>query len=196
MKLMGLSSTMYWISCLLGALPFGMIITIALVGSCCIPFSGAAGPIFNSSPILLFIFYVMYTVNITTFAFLLSCFINKARNAVVASATLFVATSFGVDLAIKYMTSRIMTLLVGTIVPQTGLDIFLKQLVKMELRDRTMTFSNFMDNPSVPHQSGLEAVLILILNSTFNMLIVAYVDAVNPGEFGVPQPFNFFLTVS
>jgi hypothetical protein len=42
----------------------------------------------------------------------------------------------------------------------------------------------------------LAVILILILDTFIFMVVAWYVDAVHPGEFGVPQPYYFPFTVS
>lgn len=42
----------------------------------------------------------------------------------------------------------------------------------------------------------LAVILILLLDTLVYMLIAWYVDAICPGDFGVPQPLYFPFTVS
>ena len=44
--------------------------------------------------------------------------------------------------------------------------------------------------------SLLDAILMLLADSCFYFIVTWYVDQINPGEFGVPRPWNFPFTVS
>ncbi|KAK7502995.1 hypothetical protein BaRGS_00005621 [Batillaria attramentaria] len=57
-------------------------------------------------------------------------------------------------------------------------------------------WSNF-DKPTYPNTvSVLDAMLMLVVDTVMHLIVTWYMDAVFPGEFGVPQPYLFFLTVS
>ncbi|CAL1545773.1 unnamed protein product, partial [Lymnaea stagnalis] len=124
----------------------------------------------------------------------ISCFIQKARNSVMIVATVFIASLFGVRLALNYAWTRLYTYVLGTVLPQSGILIFIKVWFDLEKRNRELTLSTIAENTTAPHQTALDGILILIINSLFNLLVVWYLDIVNPGEYGVPQPYNFCVT--
>ena len=58
-------------------------------------------------------------------------------------------------------------------------------------------WSNFHKPPTVDSNFSLLTSMIMMLSDTaLYLLVMWYVDAVMPGEFGVPEPFYFPFTVS
>ncbi|CAL1545768.1 unnamed protein product, partial [Lymnaea stagnalis] len=88
----------------------------------------------STNPVLVFVVLILYVTNNTTFALAMSCFIQKARNAIVVAATLFIATWFGSRLILKYCLTRSITLVMGTFVPQAGINVFIYDFFSLELR--------------------------------------------------------------
>ncbi|KAK7479401.1 hypothetical protein BaRGS_00029318, partial [Batillaria attramentaria] len=59
-----------------------------------------------------------------------------------------------------------------------------------------ISWSNYHE-PVYPNNLPLSHVMLMLLFDTaIHLTITWYLDTVLPGEFGVPQPYNFFLTVS
>ncbi|KAK7443281.1 hypothetical protein BaRGS_00040468, partial [Batillaria attramentaria] len=59
-----------------------------------------------------------------------------------------------------------------------------------------ITWSNY-DKAVYPNPWSLyDSMLMLLLDTALHLIITWYLDAVLPSEYGVPEPFYFFLTVS
>lgn len=60
-----------------------------------------------------------------------------------------------------------------------------------------LQWNNFTEPPTVDGNFSMLAVILLLILDTFIYMVIAwYVDAIHPGDFGVPQPFYFPFTVS
>ena len=58
-------------------------------------------------------------------------------------------------------------------------------------------WKNFIHPASVDDNFSLgDAMLMLIIDTALYLLVAWYVDNVFPGEYGVPEPWYFFFTVS
>lgn len=67
----------------------------------------------------------------------------------------------------------------------------------LSLSGAGIQWNNFYKPPTVDGNfSMLAVILILILDTVLYMIVAWYVDAIRPGDFGVPQPFYFPFTVS
>ncbi|XP_059142657.1 phospholipid-transporting ATPase ABCA3-like [Physella acuta] len=49
-------------------------------------------------------------------------------------------------------------------------------------------------NLNSPHKTWFNCLLIIALNTIFNIFLLWYINNIYPGQYGIPRPYNFFLT--
>lgn len=198
MKMMGLRTSVYWLSwfikamiyLMLSCLFFGVFLSIKL---------GDKGAVLNNShPTLIYVFLLCYSVSIVAFAFMISSFFTSANVGATAAFILFLLTYIPYFfLQSRYETMSIDEKILACLLSNVAMAFGVNTFGLYEGTTAGAQWWNFYKPASIDDNfSLLFAMLMLLGDSLLYFLIAWYVDNVRPGAYGVPKPFYFLFTKS
>ncbi|KAL3853226.1 hypothetical protein ACJMK2_016782 [Sinanodonta woodiana] len=193
MKMMGLSTVMYWLSWFVKCLIYLAIAMIFYTLLLCIPI-GSKGKVLNyTEPTLFYVFLFAYALSLIAFCFMVSTFFKKANSAAFAGGILFFLTYF----PFFFLTDRYEDMSQGEkmaacLLSNIALAFGCNTIAIYEGTGEGAQWSNFYRPGTVDDNfSLLDALGMLLVDTVLYMLVAWYVDNVHPGEYGVAQPFYF-----
>ncbi|KAL3853296.1 hypothetical protein ACJMK2_016847 [Sinanodonta woodiana] len=193
MKMMGLSTVMYWLSWFVKCLIYLAIAMIFYTLLLCIPI-GSKGKVLNyTQPTLFYVFLFFYALSLIAFCFMVSTFFKKANSAAFAGGILFFLTYF----PFFFLTNRYQDMsqrekMAACLLSNIALAFGCNTIAVYEGTGDGAQWNNFHKPGTVDDNfSLLNAMGMLLLDTVLYMLIAWYVDNVHPGEYGVAQPFYF-----
>ncbi|OWF51665.1 ATP-binding cassette sub-family A member 3-like [Mizuhopecten yessoensis] len=193
MKLMGLSSTVYWLSWFFKALVY-LVIACAIYTILFAVKIGDKGSVLNNSdPSLVFVFLICYSTSIIAFCFMISTFFNKANTGANVGGILYFLLYFPYFfLANYYETMSRSEKLATCLIFNTGMALGVNTIGIYEGTGDGARWTNFYKPATVDDNfSLLDSMIMLLADSVLYLLVTWYVDNVHPGEYGVPQPWYF-----
>ncbi|XP_045632438.1 phospholipid-transporting ATPase ABCA3-like [Ursus americanus] len=169
---------------------------IIIISMICVLFSIFSEPIFRFSDCsFIFVFLMCYAIASIFFAFMISTFFNKVRLAASAGSLLYFASFFPFNAITQFYGELTLTKKVAACLSSNvALALGISRLLKLELRqigirwDNIWTPVNLEDNLMFGH-----ILLMLLLDAFLYGLVTWYIETVFPGQYGVPQPWYFFL---
>eukprot|EP00795_Rhopilema_esculentum_P013264 gene13264-4097_t len=194
MKMMGLSNWVHWVSWFVKNFAFLTIscalITIVLKASKVFEYTDG---------FLLFVFFLAYSFSIIFFCFAISVFCCNVICGMLVGALFWIATyvpyaviASGTNI---YDTMSVSQKAAACLLPNTCLGIGIQVMTNLEAAQIGSQWDNIAMSSSVDENFNLLMVIIMFFaQSLIWWIITWYVEAVFPGEFGVPKPFYFFLT--
>ncbi|XP_067672614.1 phospholipid-transporting ATPase ABCA3-like [Haliotis asinina] len=199
MKMMGLSNWLHWMAWFIKYFLFSLISIILMT----IFFSVRVGPkhenvIGNTDPIILFLFLTIYCISAICFCFAVSVFFKKANSGAAAGGILF----FCSYIPYFFIQNRYDTMTWGEKIAacidfQVAMAFGGQVIGMFEGIGSGVQWSNLPQGVSVDDNFALLHIFLMMLfDSVLYCAIAWYVEAVFPGEFGVPQKWYFFLTRS
>ncbi|XP_055882496.1 phospholipid-transporting ATPase ABCA3-like isoform X1 [Biomphalaria glabrata] len=198
MKLMGLSSSVHWISwyitfsCYL--VPAMAVYTIL----CCASLTKNGSVIGKTDASLLFVFFLCYIVAVISFIFMVSTFVQKANTGATVSGVLFIGFFFSYFFIQRNyenytMNTKIYMSFLFNVAMALGVNI----IGIFEGTGEGAQWSNFHKPATVDDNLSLLACMFMLLvDSGIHFMICWYLDNVRPGELGIPKPFYFCFTKS
>lgn len=200
MKIMGLPNWLHWTAWFVKAFIFLLIsiilITILLTISW---YPGTTFSVFTlSDPLVIFLFLLLYIWSVITFCFMMSVFFSKANTAAaIGGAAFFITYTPYLFLRNQYDTINLSTKLLSCLGSNTAMSLGFQLIIRHEGTGEGAQFNNIWKTTSPDDDLTLGAVMMmLIADAVLYMLIALYVEAVFPGEYGVPQPWYFPFTTS
>lgn len=193
MKIMGMGSTVHWI---------GWFITKLSVVTCtCVLLSLilTAGKVCeNSDPLVLFVLLELFGISTIILSFLLSTFFSKARLAAACGGIVYFCFYFPYVLVTRDIDSmtrnqKFMACSLST----TAFGLATDYLGKFEEMGVGMQWNNLYDPLSACDNFSMgDAMNMLVWDSIWMMLLTLWIEAVFPGEYGIPLPWYFFISPS
>ncbi|XP_070341281.1 phospholipid-transporting ATPase ABCA3 isoform X2 [Equus asinus] len=152
----------------------------------------------HSDPSLVLVFLVCFAISSISFSFMVSTFFSKANMAAAIGGFLYFFTYipyFFVAPRYNWMTlsQKLFSCLLSNVAMAMG-----AQLVgKFEAKGTGVQWRDLLSPVNVDDDFSFGQVLgMLLLDSILYGLVTWYVEAVLPGQFGVPQPWYFFIMPS
>ncbi|XP_019855200.1 PREDICTED: ATP-binding cassette sub-family A member 3-like [Amphimedon queenslandica] len=188
MKIMGLSNWVLWTSWFTKQFLFYLIPTIIM--TLMLRFATVFP---KSNPFLVFVYLSMYMLSGISFCFFISVWFSTARIGLMAGFICwFVAYFPYLFIAPNYESISLGPKLGVCIIPNSCVGFGVTVLSILELRQEGLTFSNFATPLSLDDPIHMGWIVLMLAIDTFvYMLLYWYIDAVKPGEYGVPKPFYF-----
>lgn len=193
MKLMGLSSTVYWLSWFFKAFLY-LVIACAIYTILFAVKIGDKGSVLNNSdPSLLFVFLMCYSCSIISFCFMMSTFFTKANTGANAGGIIYFLLYFPYFFLTNYYETMTRSEKMATcLIFNTGMALGVNTIGIYEGTGDGARWSNFHQPATVDDNfSLLDAMLMLLVDTVLYLLVTWYVDNVHPGDYGVPQPWYF-----
>ncbi|XP_042778092.1 phospholipid-transporting ATPase ABCA3-like isoform X1 [Panthera leo] len=147
-----------------------------------------------SDPSLVFVFLLCFAIATMFFSFMVSTFFNKVHFAVSVGGFIYLVTYFPVvTVSINFAEMTFTQKLASCLSSNIAMGLGTKFLVKAEMEKIGIKWSNIFSPPKMEN-FGFAHILGMFLFDAFLYGLVAwYIEAVFPGEYGVPKPWNFFL---
>ncbi|XP_069124776.1 phospholipid-transporting ATPase ABCA3-like [Argopecten irradians] len=195
MKMMGLSNWLHWSAWFTKYFLFLLItVSIMTVFFCVKTYKGRV--IGLTDPSLLFVFLMLYAVATISFCFAISVFFKKANSGAAAGGILFFISYIPYFfLEPRYNTFTWGQKIAACVVSNIAMAYGGAVIGMFEGTGTGVQWDNFTKGASVDDDFAMSHIMImLVVDTVVYSLITWYVEAVFPGEYGVPQPWYFFLT--
>ncbi|CAD5115360.1 DgyrCDS4339 [Dimorphilus gyrociliatus] len=193
MKIMGLNGWMHWIAWFAKYLLF-MLASVALMTILfCVKASRQGKVVGYTSSAVMFFFLLMYSIMTICFAFCVSVFFSKSNPGAAGAGIIFVITYIPYFYIQQvYDTLSMSSKLAACLLPNIAMSLGCQVIGMFEGTGSGVHWDNIFSGVSVDDDfSLLHTILMMILDSVICLIIMWYVEAVWPGDFGVPQPFYF-----
>uniref|UniRef100_A0A0N4Z6E8 ABC transporter domain-containing protein n=1 Tax=Parastrongyloides trichosuri TaxID=131310 RepID=A0A0N4Z6E8_PARTI len=190
MKVMGLKQYINWLSHLI--INYIKMLLPVIVITILMKFVAE-----NTDASLILIFFLLYTFNVVYFAFFISTLLQSATAGTLFAVLGWMLLYFwsvifqALDTQANY---GFTTKMVNFINPNVVLTYAALSIGRYETQASGITWSSIW-SPPTPDQDICFAhyLLMLIVDAIIFIILTGYIEAVNPGGEGVPQPFYFFL---
>uniref|UniRef100_A0A5F9C7X5 ABC transporter domain-containing protein n=1 Tax=Oryctolagus cuniculus TaxID=9986 RepID=A0A5F9C7X5_RABIT len=190
--MIGLSNGMLWASYFVTYLMLYLIIITLL---CAIVHERILQ---HSDPSVVTVFFLLYVISLILFGFMISTFFTNASLAVAITGFFYFLTFFPQVIiidqyAVMSLTQKVSACLIANIALAIGIDL----LCKMEMKGDGLQWNN-LSSPVTPGDTFTLAHVfgMLLFDACLYGLVAWYVEAVFPGEYGVPKPWYFFVQKS
>uniref|UniRef100_A0A665VH39 ABC transporter domain-containing protein n=1 Tax=Echeneis naucrates TaxID=173247 RepID=A0A665VH39_ECHNA len=198
MRMMGLSNWLHWSAWFLMFFLFLSISVFFVTLLLCIQVSPNGAVLSYSDPTLVFVFLLLFTVATINFSFMISAFFSRANVAAAAGGFIYFLSYLPyLFLWPRYdllsHVQKVSACLISNVAMAMG-----AQLIGMfEGKGTGIQWSNLFDSVTVDDDFSMAQVLALLLfDSVLYGLVAWYMEAVFPGEYGVPLPSYFFVLPS
>ena len=193
MKMMGLSNWLHWTAWFINSFVFVLIPVIVIAIMLSVSF-GANGRMLNKSDgSLVFVFLVLYVLSAIMFSFLVSTFFYRANIAAAASGILWFATYIPYFfLSQNYNTLSRGSRIAASLDFNVGMALGSFLIGQWEGEGSGAQWSNLGKGVSVDDPFSLgDVFLMLFIDCIVYGILTWYIEAVFPGEFGIPRRFYF-----
>ncbi|XP_040096160.1 phospholipid-transporting ATPase ABCA7 isoform X2 [Oryx dammah] len=187
MRAMGLSATALWLGWFLSCLgPFLLstaLLVLVLKFGDILPYS---------HPGVLFLFLAAFAVATVVQSFLLSAFFSRANLAAACGGLAYFLLYLPYVLCVAWrdqlpMGGRVAASLLSPVAFGFGCE----SLALLEEQGEGAQWHNFGTGPTADVFSLAQVSGLLLLDATLYGLAIWYLEAVCPGEYGIPEPWNF-----
>lgn len=197
-RMMGLSSWLLWTAWFL---LFFLLLLVAISFMTllfCIKVKKGVAVLAHSDPALVLLFLACFAVSSISFSFMVSTFFSKANMAAAIGGFLYFFSYipyFFVAPRYNWMTlsQKLFSCLLSNVAMAMGAQL----IGKFEAKGTGIQWRDLLSPVNVDDDFTFGQVLgMLLLDSVLYGLVTWYVEAVLPGQFGVPQPWYFFILPS
>ncbi|XP_048350984.1 phospholipid-transporting ATPase ABCA3 [Sphaerodactylus townsendi] len=198
MRMMGLSNWLHWSAWFLMFFLFLLVSIFFVTVLFCIKVSEQGAVLTSSDPTLVFAFLTVFSVSTISFSFMVSTFFSKANVAAAAGGFLYFFSYIPYFfISPRYDRMSHNQKLSSCLVSNVGMAMGAQLIGMFEGKGTGIQWRDLMKPVSVDDNFTLAHVLgMLLLDSILYGLVAWYVEAVFPGEYGIPQPWYFFIMPS
>ncbi|XP_070199001.1 phospholipid-transporting ATPase ABCA3-like isoform X2 [Littorina saxatilis] len=198
MKMMGLSSGALWTSWFLTIYLYHFIVmtilTLVFSMESNTPNKALLGDLSLS---LFWVFLMLYSAATTSFCLMMGALLKKTSYAWVVACFLFFGTTimnYFFDYWYIYHMTR-WEKVAASLVFGHALGFGIIIISKHDQANVPLTWSKLTEPMDYEDtMSMMDVWLMLLVDTGIHLLVAWYLDNVAPGDFGLPKPFNFFLT--
>lgn len=193
MKMMGLNGWLHWLAWFTKYFIF-LVITMALAAVFfTVKFSERGRVLNQSSRSVIFVFFLLYSISSIMFCFCISVFFSKANIAAAAGGILWFMNYIPYFfIQQSYDTMGLGSKLASCLLSNVAMSLGAQLIGKFEGEGTGVQWSNLNHGPSIDDDLTLGYVFwMFAVDSVVYGLIAWYVEAVFPGDYGVPQPWYF-----
>ncbi|XP_066238945.1 phospholipid-transporting ATPase ABCA3 [Saccopteryx leptura] len=198
MRMMGLSSWLHWAAWFLLFFLLLLIAVSFMTLLFCVKVKKDVAVLAHSDPSLVLVFLVCFAISSISFSFMVSTFFSKANMAAAVGGCLYFFTYipyFFVAPRYNWMTlsQKLFSCLLSNVAMAMGAQL----IGKFEAKGMGVQWQDLLSPVNVDDDFSFGQVLgMLLLDSVLYGLVTWYVEAIFPGQFGVPQPWYFFIMPS
>ncbi|XP_033737988.1 phospholipid-transporting ATPase ABCA1-like [Pecten maximus] len=193
MKIMGLGNGVHWMAWFINAF-VTMFVTITLLVVIC-----KYGKIIqHSDPVILLLFFISFCVATISMVFMISVFFSQANLAACSAGFLYFLMYQPYSFAKRWedVLSGVHKM-AFCFSSNVAFGFGCTYIARFEEQNTGVQWSNIAQSPLVDDGfSMLYCILMLWLDSILYGLITWYIEAVFPGQYGIPRPFYFFCLKS
>ncbi|XP_006153359.1 ATP-binding cassette sub-family A member 3-like [Tupaia chinensis] len=191
--MIGLSNWMLWAAYFF---TFLCLYSVTIIVLCIILFVKIEpAPVLQySDPTLVFAFLLLYAIATIFFSFMTSTFFSKTNFAVAWGGLLFFVIYFPASsLFMHYAQMTFIRKLVFCLSSNYAMALGVKFLVEAEKGKIGIKWSNIVSSHNLDNFLFVYVLGMFVFDAFLYGLVTWYVEAVFPGKYGVPKPWNFFL---
>uniref|UniRef100_A0A8C2YFC7 ATP binding cassette subfamily A member 3 n=1 Tax=Coturnix japonica TaxID=93934 RepID=A0A8C2YFC7_COTJA len=194
MHMMGLSNWLHWSAWFLMFFLFLLVSVFFVTVLFCVKVRAV---LTSSDPTLVFTFLAIFSISSISFNFMVSTFFSRANVAAAAGGFLYFFSYIPYFfISPRYDLMSHSQKLASCLISNVAMAMGAQLIVSCFPAGTGIQWRDLMKPVSVDDNFTLAQVLgMLLLDSVLYGLVAWYVEAVFPGEYGVPQPWYFFLTV-
>ncbi|KAB0796441.1 hypothetical protein PPYR_10502 [Photinus pyralis] len=200
MKIMGLPNWLHWTAWFVKTF-FIMLVTVILMVILMTAkwYPGRNYTVFSqSNPLVIFVFLLFFICATITFCFAISVFFSRANTAATIAGMAWFLSYFPYTfLADRYARMTLTEKLITCLCSNSAMAYGFQLVIMFEGVGEGLQWHNIWKT-STPDDNLTLGYLMLMLSvdCVLYLLIALYVEAVFPGEYGVPKPWYFFVTRS
>ena len=191
--MMGLSGWLHWLAWFTKYFLFLLIIMAFATLFFTVKFNSNGRVLNKTSPTVLFVFLMLYAVSSIMFCFCVSVFFSKANIAATAGGIIWFCNYIPYFFVAQYYdTMSVGAKAASCLLSNVAMSMGAQLIGKFEGAGIGSQWSNLNHGPSIDDDFTLGLVMVMfVIDSLIYGLIAWYVEAVFPGDFGVPQPWYF-----
>jgi len=201
MKMMGLPSWMHWTCWFINCIGVSIISIIIMVLLVCLEFKAGTGAVLDySNPFLIFIFLFLYASALICFLFIISTFFDRPNIAlslgVIIHILSYVIPNSSINkTADSFADYSMQEKMMMALIPNINLIWGIKMLMSSEGKGTGLQWSTLFSRarPGDPLTMGAVWIMFLV-DIVLYCLIIAYIDKIAPGKFGVAKKWYFPFT--
>ncbi|XP_071520079.1 phospholipid-transporting ATPase ABCA3 [Panulirus ornatus] len=195
MKMMGLQNWLHWSAWFIKSIMFLATSTIIITILLCTHWHGpeSLAVLSKSDPSLVFVFLLLYTTCSICFCFFLSTLFSKANSAAAVTGLIWFFTYVPyMILRPRYSSLTLTNKIVLCLLSNTAMSLGCQLTSMFEGVGSGIQWKLIFRGVSPDDSFTLGHVFgMLILDAIVFLLLTWYIEAVRPGDFGVPQPWYF-----
>ncbi|XP_075213435.1 phospholipid-transporting ATPase ABCA1-like isoform X2 [Lycorma delicatula] len=193
MHVMGLGNGIHWVGWFIDSL-IPMLLTIFLL-TVILTYGSILR---NAEPTLIYCFMTVYCIATISQSFLISVFFSRANIAAASGGLIFFVLYLPYPFMVRWMlflspTVKAFMCLSSNVAFGLGASYF----SLYEERGTGLHWEDVYESPLYNDEFSLYYVMLLLgVDSVIYMLLTWYIEAVAPGQYGVPKPWYFPLNIS
>uniref|UniRef100_A0A5F8GU53 ABC transporter domain-containing protein n=1 Tax=Monodelphis domestica TaxID=13616 RepID=A0A5F8GU53_MONDO len=194
LQMMGLSNWLLWSSYFITFF-FSFLITICLLTLFFFMQVFDQPIIYHSDSSLVFIFLLCFALSSMFFGFMISTFFNKANMAVATGGCIYFITYLPyLFISSRYNQMSLDQKLAACLLSNIAMTMGINMIVRFEIKGIGVHWERLTDTVSIDDDLNLGHILGMMLVDAFCYGLAGwYMEVVFPGEYGIPQPWYFFL---
>ncbi|XP_036597538.1 ATP-binding cassette sub-family A member 3-like [Trichosurus vulpecula] len=147
---------------------------------------------------LVFVFLMCFAIVSIIFSFMLSTFFSKTKMiSSVGFLVYFISYLPHIFVQSKYKQLALSQKLLSCLFSNVAMNLGIKLLIKSEIKGTGLHWEGLRQPVTTDDDLCFEYILEMLLFDSFIYAMVTwYMEAVFPGQYGIPQPWNFFLKPS
>lgn len=191
--MMGLNGWFHWLAWFTKYFIFLLITMVLATIFFTIKYNDNGAVLNQSSPTVVFVFLTLYAISSIMFCFCVSVFFSRANIAAAAGGIIWFCNYIPYFfVAQSYDTMSLGTKAASCLLSNVAMAMGAQLIGKFEGAGTGAQWSNLNQGPSIDDDFTLGLVFVmLIVDSLIYGLIAWYIEAVFPGDYGVPQPWYF-----
>uniref|UniRef100_A0A182TFV1 ABC transporter domain-containing protein n=1 Tax=Anopheles melas TaxID=34690 RepID=A0A182TFV1_9DIPT len=197
MKIMGLQNWVLWTSWFVKCFVFTQISIGLVVLFLKVPWYSTPNVsvlTYSDAGVIWLIFFV-YGISIITFSFMLSTLFSKANSGgAVAAIIWFLAFAPYIIMVQDYRNLTVSQKLGSALLLNSAIGFAMRLVGVYEGTTQGVQWSTLFHDSDVDDINIGQMLLMLLGNAAIYMLITLYIEQVFPGDFGLAQPWYFFVT--
>ncbi|KAL5022830.1 hypothetical protein ScPMuIL_001985 [Solemya velum] len=193
MKIMGLDNGIHWIAWFINAFILMFATTVLLV----IIFK--YGKILEySDPTVILLFLTLFTMATIAQCFLISVFFSKANLAACCAGFIYFLLYLPYTLVVQWEDEMTLSRrLAASLSSSVAFGYGCSYLAQFEEMTEGIQWHNMASSPSVDDDFNMALVLVMmVVDTIIYLLFMWYIEAVFPGQYGIPRKWYFFIQKS
>ncbi|XP_067927873.1 phospholipid-transporting ATPase ABCA3-like [Watersipora subatra] len=199
MRMMGMANWLQWTSAFFKYFLFLLVVTFLMSFLLCPPFNASAKftVLPNSNFLIIWLFFLLYATCIICFCFNVSVIFNKANAAAAAGGIIFFLSYIPFSfVSPRYDTMGRGAKMLCSLNLNLAMPLGMIVIGRFEGTDGVQ-WNNLNQPVSVDDNLSLgDILMMLFFDSIIHLVLMWYIEAVFPGNYGIPQPPYFFVLPS